>query len=109
MVINNLFNTNLAPMGIHLNFIEFMSYGFVLFSVGLGIISIGTLILLSANAAEEVLKKAGKIITGIGVGGSVYTGGKEVYKDLKGLGDNSNNSGNTSKGSTSSTDKTSKK
>jgi len=49
MIINNLFNTNLAPMGIHLNFIEFMSYGFVLFSVGLGIISIGTLILLSGK------------------------------------------------------------
>lgn len=48
---------------------------------------------------------------------SVYTGGKEVYKYLKGLSDNSKDSGDKSKGSSStdkfkgssSTDKTSKK
>jgi len=56
-------------MGIHLNFIEFMSYGFVLFSVGLGIISIGTLILLSANAAKEVLKKLEKLLQELEYGG----------------------------------------
>jgi len=39
-----------------------MSYGFVLFSVGLGIISIGYINLLSANAAKEVLKKLEKLL-----------------------------------------------
>jgi hypothetical protein len=59
----------------------------IFISLGITIISIGSFVLYSSNAAKEGLKKVGKILTGIGVGGSVYTGGKEVYKDLKELTD----------------------
>lgn len=70
----------------------------ILFSLMVGVISIGFLILLSA---KEGLKRLGKALTGLGVAGSIYTGGKEGYKDfkeyLKTSGDNSENkSGNNS-------------
>jgi|SRR5882672_1583066 len=105
MITNNFFNTilNQTSMEIDLNFIDFLPYGLMLVSAVLGIISISSLILYSANAAKEGLKTAGKIITGVGVGSSVYTGVKEVYKDLKDL-VSTDNSEQTSKGSTS-TDK----
>src|SRR5882672_1497127 len=102
MITNNFFNTilNQTSMEIDLNFIDFLPYGLMLVSAVLGIISISSLILYSANAAKEGLKTAGKIITGVGVGSSVYTGVKEVLKDLV----STDNSEQTSKGSTS-TDK----
>jgi hypothetical protein len=116
-VTNNLVNTFLSQMDF--SFIEFPLFIFsnpwidgilfILLISAFGIISIGSFILYSANATKEGLKKAGRIITGVGVGGSVYTGVKEVYKDLKDLVSTDNSSsektGDTSKGSTS-TDKT---
>jgi hypothetical protein len=55
----------------------------IILSLSIVILGIGSFIFNSSNAAKQGLKKVGQILTGLAAGGSLYTGGKEVYKDGK--------------------------
>lgn len=75
---------------------------FIFFNLIIISLNFTNLIHYSANAAKQGLKQVGKMLTGLGVGGSIYTGGKEVYKDIKELKNKpKTEDGNTNNGSSS--------
>jgi hypothetical protein len=67
--------------------------GFIMFTIA--IVNISAILTYSVNAGKEALKKLGIAITGLGTAASVYTGGKEVYKDFKKFQEDRNKSTNT--------------
>jgi len=82
--------------------------GLILFSIY--VIDIISLLIHPMNAGKEALKKAGKILTSLGTGASIYTGGKEILKDVKKTQENnnantSNNNGNSNTNNSSSSKK----
>lgn len=98
MMSNNFINNNLLNIlaQIDITYIDSL----IILTSGLGILSIGSFILYSAQGLKQGAKNVGKILAGLGVGGSIYTGGKEVGKDIKDFIDKSKDTSKTDSGKT---------
>jgi hypothetical protein len=81
--------------------------GLILFSIF--VLDMQSIFVFSVNAGKELLKKAGKVLVGLGTAASIYTGGKEVYKDINDKSDNSNTKISSNNNGNSNTNNSSKK